>query len=117
MSDRAFRHRALGAVLGSAVGDALGAPFEFGPARQYSARFPSPVIGGIGEMVGGGGHHWAPGEFTDDTQMAIVQAESILECDGIDGADLFERFGTWASDAADVGIQTRSVLSSGRPWH
>ncbi len=115
MSDRAFRHRALGAVIGSAVGDALGAPFEFGPPRQYSARFPEPVIGGIGEMTGGGG--WEPGEFTDDTQMAIVQAESILECDGIDGADLFDRFRVWARSAADVGNQTRSVLSSGQAWH
>ena len=43
MSDRNFNQRALGAVLGSAVGDALGAPFEFGPAGQYSARFPEPV--------------------------------------------------------------------------
>ena len=43
MSDRVFDQRALGAVLGSAVGDALGAPFEFGPAGQYSARFREPV--------------------------------------------------------------------------
>jgi ADP-ribosyl-[dinitrogen reductase] hydrolase len=111
-----FRQRALGAVLGSAVGDALGAPFEFGPARQYSSRFSQPVVGGIGEMGGGGGFGWAPGEFTDDTQMAIVQAESILEHGGIDGADLFERFRVWAADASDVGVQTSSVLRSGRPW-
>lgn len=108
--------RAIGAVLGSAVGDALGAPFEFGPAGQYSARFPEPVLGGIGEMVGGGSFGWAPGEFTDDTQMAVVQAESILAKGRIDGADLFERFRVWSSRAADVGVQTGSVLRSGRPW-
>jgi ADP-ribosyl-[dinitrogen reductase] hydrolase len=108
--------RAIGAVLGSAVGDALGAPFEFGPPGQYSARFPEPVLGGIGEMVGGGGFGWAPGEFTDDTQMAIVQAESILAHEGVAGADLFERFRVWASQAADVGVQTSAVLRSGLPW-
>jgi ADP-ribosylglycohydrolase len=111
-----LRERALGAVLGSAVGDALGAPFEFGPAGQYSARFPTPVLAGAGEMIGGGSFRWAPGEFTDDTQMAIVQAESLLDRGGVDGADLFRRFGTWAALAADVGIQTGSVLSSGLPW-
>lgn len=108
--------RATGAVIGSAVGDALGAPFEFGSAGAYSARFPEPVVGGIGEMIGGGGFGWAPGEFTDDTQMAIVQAESILDHGGVDGADLFERFRTWAFSAKDVGTQTRSVLTSGQSW-
>lgn len=116
VADAAVRHRALGAVIGSAVGDALGAPFEFGPPGQYSLRFPAPVVGGVGEMIGGGGFGWAPGEFTDDTQMAVVQATSILDRGGIDGADLFERFRTWAHDAADVGNQTRAVLGSRRPW-
>ena len=54
--------RALGALLGSAVADALGAPFEFGPAGEYTRRFPTPVWGGTGEMTGGGGFGWAPGE-------------------------------------------------------
>lgn len=46
------KQQALGAVIGSAVGDALGAPFEFGPPGAYSNRFPEPVVGGIGEMIG-----------------------------------------------------------------
>ena len=116
MSDRDFQQRAYGSVLGSAVGDALGAPFEFGPAGQYSARFCEAVVSDTGEMVGGGGFGWARGEFTDDTQMATIQAESILANGGIDGADLFERFRVWANDANDVGIQTRAVLRSGKPW-
>jgi ADP-ribosyl-[dinitrogen reductase] hydrolase len=118
MSDdvsRTYRQRALGAVIGSAVGDALGAPFEFGPAGAYRARFPERVVGGTGEMVGGGPFGWAPGEFTDDTQMAIAQAESLLARGGVDTADLFERFRVWAAGAADVGVQTRAVLSSGLP--
>jgi len=107
-----MRQRALGAVVGSAVGDALGAPFEFGPPGQYSARFPRPVVGGTGEMVGGGAFGWEPGEFTDDTQMALVQAESLIECGGPDPVDLFDRFRSWASGARDVGNQTRAVLGS-----
>lgn len=48
--------RAAGAVVGSAAGDALGAPFEFGPAGVFTARFPD----GAGTLCGGGG--WDPGE-------------------------------------------------------
>lgn len=111
-TSRAMRQRALGAIIGSAVGDALGAPFEFGPAGAYSTRFPSPVIGGAGEMTGGGTFGWKPGEFTDDTQMAVIQAESLLDHGGLDEADLFGRFRIWSADAADVGNQTRAVLAS-----
>ncbi|AWT43612.1 MULTISPECIES: ADP-ribosylglycohydrolase family protein [Streptomyces] len=105
--------RALGAVLGSAVGDALGAPFEFGPEGAFSARFPRPGQGG--EMCGGGG--WDPGEATDDTQMAVLVAESLLERGGLDPADVFDRFRRWAAgDPKDIGLQTEAVLSSGDPW-
>ena len=59
--------RAIGAILGSAIGNALGAPFEFGPAGQFTTRFPTSALGPSTEMVGGGNFGWAPGEFTDDT--------------------------------------------------
>ncbi|MFC8372126.1 ADP-ribosylglycohydrolase family protein [Streptomyces sp. NPDC057239] len=105
--------RALGAVIGSAVGDALGAPFEFGPEGAFSARFPAPGAGG--EMCGGGG--WDPGEATDDTQMAVLVAESLLERDGLDLPDVFRRFRRWAAaDPKDIGLQTEAVLTSGDPW-
>lgn len=95
--------RAVGAVVGSAVGDALGAPFEFGPPGAVSARFPAPGAGG--EMCGGGG--WGPGEATDDTQMAVLVAESLLERDGLDLPDIFARFQRWAaSDPQGIGLQT-----------
>jgi ADP-ribosylglycohydrolase len=105
--------RALGTVLGSAVGDALGAPFEFGPEGAFSDRFPKPGAGG--EMCGGGG--WDPGEATDDTQMAVLLAESLVERGGLDLPDVFDRFRRWAAaDPKDIGLQTEAVLTSGDPW-
>jgi ADP-ribosyl-[dinitrogen reductase] hydrolase len=104
-------HRGTGALLGSAIGDALGAPFEFGPAGQYTARFPQPVLGGTGEMCGGGSFGWQPGEFTDDTQMALCLAESLCAQHGIDPADLWQRWRAWASLATDVGIITSAALA------
>ncbi|MEU3246054.1 MULTISPECIES: ADP-ribosylglycohydrolase family protein [unclassified Streptomyces] len=105
--------RALGCVLGSAVGDALGAPFEFGPEGAFSARFPEPGCGG--EMCGGGG--WEPGEATDDTQMAVLVGESLLERGGLELPDVFGRFRRWAAaEPKDIGLQTEAVLESGDPW-
>ena len=110
-------HRVAGALVGSAVGDALGAPFEVGPAGRFSAQFPIPALGLKTEMCGGGSLGWEPGEFTDDTQMALLVAESLVENGGLDEADLFDRFRTWLkAGPPDVGNQTRAVLGSGRPW-
>jgi ADP-ribosylglycohydrolase len=103
--------RAVGAVVGSAVGDALGAPFEFGEPGVYRARFG----GRGGEMCGGGG--WDPGEATDDTQMAVLVGESLLEHGGWEPADVFRRFQRWAAgEPKDIGLQTEAVLASGDPW-
>ncbi|MFI8327112.1 ADP-ribosylglycohydrolase family protein [Streptomyces sp. NPDC085529] len=103
--------RAVGAVLGSAVGDALGAPFEFGLPGAFRDRFPD----GVGELCGGGG--WDPGEATDDTQMAVLVGESLVERGGLDLPDVFERFRRWAAaDPKDIGLQTERVLLGGGTW-
>jgi ADP-ribosyl-[dinitrogen reductase] hydrolase len=103
------RQRAVGCIVGSAVGDALGAPFEFRPPGEYSAAFPQPVHGGIGEMIGN--RTWEPGQFTDDTEMGVIVAESLMERNGIDVADQLTRFRAWMTTAKDVGNLTREVLS------
>ncbi|MFE7326018.1 ADP-ribosylglycohydrolase family protein [Streptomyces sp. NPDC057565] len=111
MKQGGSQDRVVGAVVGSAVGDALGAPFEFGPAGVYADRFPD----GVGTMCGGGG--WDPGEATDDTQMAVLVGESLLERDGLDLPDIFDRFRRWAAgEPKDIGLQTEYVLTSGDPW-
>ncbi|MGY1669442.1 ADP-ribosylglycohydrolase family protein [Geodermatophilus sp. SYSU D00710] len=111
------RHRVAGALVGSTVGDALGAPFEFGRPHAFSTRFPVPARGAATEMCGGGSLGWEPGEFTDDTQMALLVATSLVDHGGLDEADVFDRFRAWAAAGPpDVGIQTRAVLDSGLPW-
>ena len=106
--DQVLQH-ALGSFLGAAVGDALGAPFEFHGPGRWSEAFPVAVVGGTGEMRAGG--PWAAGEFTDDTQMAIVLAESLLDRGGLDPADLWSRWRLWAASATDVGSLTRAALA------
>ncbi|MDV6264872.1 ADP-ribosylglycohydrolase family protein [Rhodococcoides yunnanense] len=91
--------RARGVLLGTAVGDALGAGYEFG--------YPSPET--EIDMIGGGTFDWAPGEWTDDTSMALCVARG-LEAGG-DVDDIAENFRAWfAQNPPDVGNQTRAVL-------
>jgi ADP-ribosylglycohydrolase len=98
--------RACGVLLATAAGDALGAPYEFQPARG-----PEKTVA----MVGGGGFGWAAGEWTDDTSMAIAIAE--VAATGVDLRDqsaqdvIVERWHGWSKTATDVGTQTRSILS------
>ena len=61
----------------------------------------------VTEMIGGGSLGWKPGEFTDDTQMAIVLGLSLLERGGFDGADVFARFRGWAWACLALGWATR----------
>ena len=99
--------RAAGVLLGLACGDALGAGYEFQPAR---------IHGETVDMVGGGGFGWAPGEWTDDTSMAVAIAETsstgvdLRSSAALDAITV--RFVNWAKDAPDVGIQTGAVLRS-----
>ena len=109
--NRTHRHRVVGAMIAAACADALGAPYEFGPPGGYSAEFGEPVLGGIGEMIGGGGFGWAPGEFTDDTQMAVVLAHRIIADNGLDPTEVFADWQAWSTTAADVGITTRAALN------
>jgi ADP-ribosyl-[dinitrogen reductase] hydrolase len=92
--------RARGCAVGAAVGDALGMPLEFKPARP-PARLEREMIGG----------RLPAGAFTDDTEMALALAESLLACRPLDPADLACRFAEWyCAGPEDVGGQVRRVL-------
>ena len=102
--------RAIGALLGSAIGDALGAPLHVGPAGQFSKLFPKSALGPSTELIGGGRPGWKPGEFTDATQAALMLAESLLIHRGFDGADIFDRFRRAATSAGVVSAQPVDLL-------
>lgn len=102
-------NRIRGVAVGAAVGDALGMPLEFGPPRPAHALVREMLRGRI-----------PAGTFTDDTEMALALAESLLAHRPLDPADLAQRFVGWlAGDPPDVGIHTASVLrrvAKGEPW-
>lgn len=97
--------RAVGAVLASAAGDALGSAYEFGPGGLTDDQVPAFGVGVFGHAVG---------EWTDDTSMAvpILRTLSIGDMFSYAGywSHLLGDWQWWAADAKDVGAQTGAVL-------
>jgi ADP-ribosyl-[dinitrogen reductase] hydrolase len=99
----------VGALIGLAVGDAIGTALEF------TARDSAPPLT---DMVGGGPFHLDCGEWTDDTAMALALAESLLRHPELNEQDLLGRFCEWWRRGAysctgacfDIGITTRQAL-------
>jgi ADP-ribosylglycohydrolase len=99
-------NRAIGAVLGGAVGDALGAGYEFGPAVD-----PASVTMRPGTLTGEPAGYW-----TDDTAMAIAILETAAKLGALDSDEattrVGERFIEWyRSSPSDIGVHTRTVLA------
>ncbi|WP_018261586.1 ADP-ribosylglycohydrolase family protein [Methylobacterium sp. WSM2598] len=111
--------RAQGTLLGLAVGDALGSTLEF------VERDTQPLHT---EMLGGGPFDLEPGQWTDDTAMALALADSLIDCSGLDPHDLATRFVRWWQNGAysctdtcfDIGITTSEALArfvrTGQPY-
>ncbi|GJE75510.1 ADP-ribosylglycohydrolase family protein [Methylorubrum suomiense] len=105
-----IRDRALGALVGLAVGDAIGTTVEF----QQRGTF-DPIT----DMVGGGPFDLKAGEWTDDTSTALCLADSLIAHDGLDERDLLERFCRWFRDGEnsvtghcfDIGNVTATALT------
>lgn len=98
----------VGALLGMAVGDALGTTYEF--ARIDQPPYPTLATGPATDIVGRGPFELQPGQITDDTQMAICLARSLAAKGGIDMVDIATRYVAWFQHAFDVGNQTASAL-------
>jgi ADP-ribosyl-[dinitrogen reductase] hydrolase len=111
--------RFRGSLLGLAVGDALGAPVEFKPRGSF------PSITGF---RGGGPFNLNPGDWTDDTSLALCLAESLVERCGFDPRDQAERYVRWwkeghlscTGNCFDIGNTTKASLQrfidTGNPY-
>jgi ADP-ribosyl-[dinitrogen reductase] hydrolase len=95
-------HRVVGGVLGLALGDALGAPFESRRARDVPDPIPALELPWLDR---------SPGSTTDETAMARNLWRSLADRGGFDPRDVVRRHLDWfASDPPDVGSITRHVL-------
>lgn len=111
--------RYRGSLLGLAAGDALGTTIEFTSPGAFQP---------LSDIVGGGPFRLKPGEWTDDTSMALCLAESLIERAGFDAADQMRRYLRWYQEGHlssngrcfDIGTTTRHALmnfeKTGEPY-
>jgi len=101
--------RYRGSLLGLAVGDALGTTLEFRAPGTFAP---------LTDLVGGGPFRLKPGEWTDDTSMALCLAASLIERRGFDPADQMARYLRWYREGYlsstgtcfDIGNTVRAAL-------
>lgn len=109
LDEAAARDRAVGALVGLAVGDAVGTTIEFSEKPTWAV---------LGDMVGGGPFGLQAGQWTDDTAMALALGDSLLAHPNLDPDDLMRRFASWRREGTysctgtcfDVGVATASAL-------
>lgn len=102
--------RYRGALLGLACGDAVGTTVEFQPRGSFRP---------LTDMVGGGPFNLKPGQWTDDTSMALCLAESLLSKNGFDAADQMGRYLNWwqrgymssTGECFDIGMTVSEALA------
>src|SRR5438067_5367182 len=98
-----------GCLLGLAIGDAIGTSLEFYPPGSFTP---------IDDMVGGGPFSLQPGQWTDDTSLALCLAESLIERRAFDPLDQLGRYVRWYREGHlsstghcfDIGGTTRRAL-------
>jgi len=101
--------RYVGSLVGLAVGDALGTTLEFSRPGTFAS---------VDDIVGGGPFRLLPGQWTDDTSMALCLAESLIEKGGFDPVDQLTRYTRWfregylssTGECFDIGRTVRSAL-------
>jgi ADP-ribosyl-[dinitrogen reductase] hydrolase len=107
------RERYRGVLLGLAAGDPLGTTLEFKPPGTFAP---------LADMIGGGQFHLKPGDWTDDTFMALCLAESLVEKRGFDAKDQMDRYCLWyerghlssTGRCFDIGNTVRNALETYR---
>jgi ADP-ribosyl-[dinitrogen reductase] hydrolase len=113
--EAAIRDRGIGAMLGLAIGDAVGTTIEFS-RRDHHPR--------LTDMVGGGPFSLEPGQWTDDTALALALADNLLRNPELDPDDLMTSFLKWWEHGAysctgtcfDIGITTSQALQRYRSY-
>jgi ADP-ribosylglycohydrolase/fructose-1,6-bisphosphatase/inositol monophosphatase family enzyme len=105
--DRRF-DSALGCMLGTVIGDSLGSQVEFRSARAIRADYP----GGVRDLGVSPVWHTLAGQPTDDTELALTLARTLVRMGRYDAEDAAASYGRWyASAPFDVGNATRRAFA------
>jgi ADP-ribosylglycohydrolase len=122
MDPKQLTGRFTGCIVGFAVGDALGMPTQFLTRDQIRRYYGKSIAGFTKAHPGHASDSLVQGSYTDDTQMMLATAESLIECRGMDAARQAEALLSWYANAAPhrtpmrANIRACKHLSAGRPW-
>jgi len=101
--------RAQGALLGQLTGDALGSLVEFAPPEKIASAYP----GGVRELADGGTWGTLAGQPTDDSELALTLARTLVREGSYEASAVAEAYGAWFHSAPfDCGGTIRQALSA-----
>jgi ADP-ribosyl-[dinitrogen reductase] hydrolase len=106
-ADQPLLRRAQGALLGQLCGDALGSLVEFESEEEIAEDYPD----GVRELVDGGTWNLLAGQPTDDSELALALARSLIRLGRFEAGEAARAYATWfESHPFDVGHTTRAAL-------
>jgi ADP-ribosyl-[dinitrogen reductase] hydrolase len=123
MDPKELRNRCVGAIVGFAIGDALGMPAEFLSREQLRRYYGKPISCFLKAHPGHASDFLPEGSFTDNTQTMLATAECLIECKKMDPARHADALLSWFSNTAPhrtpskANLRACKHLSMGRPWN
>ena len=123
MEPKTLKDRCVGAIVGFAVGDALGMPSEFLSREQIRRYYGKSITGFIKAHPGHASDSLPPGSYTDNTQTMLATAECLIECKKMDPARHADALLSWFLNTvphrtpSTANLRACKHLSMGRPWN
>jgi ADP-ribosylglycohydrolase len=123
MDPRVMKSRFAGAMVGFAVGDALGMPTQFLSREEIRNYYGSPITTFVRAHEGHASGSLPPGSYTDETQMMLATAECLIECGRMDPARQAETLLSWYRNTVPQRTPMRANelackhLAAGKPWN
>jgi len=123
MDPNELRNRCVGAIVGFAIGDALGMPVEFLSREQIRRYYGKPISGFIRAHPGHASDFLSEGSYTDNTQTMLATAECLIECKKMEPARHADALLSWFLNTtphrtpSTANLRACKHLSTGRPWN
>jgi ADP-ribosylglycohydrolase len=122
MDLQVLNNRFSGAMLGFAIGDALGMPAQFLTREQIRRYYGKPIMTFTRAHEGHASEFLPQGSYTDDTQMMLATAECLVECGKMDPARQADALLAWHLNTVPRRTTMRANelackhLAAGKPW-
>jgi ADP-ribosylglycohydrolase len=123
MDSKTMKDRCVGAIVGFAIGDALGMPAEFLSREQIRRYYGKPISDFLKAHSGHANDFLPQGSYTDNTQTMLAIAECLIEWKKMDPARHADALLSWYQNTvphrtpSTANLRACKHLSTGRPWN